>query len=96
MKAILNVSKFNQYSKYNGYSFEVRELLSSLVSLDVNGVKTDFSHKEVIIIDLQSEYQNAFDDFNWSSTTCDKYRNLNKYMDNNKIKYPVVETKTYA
>lgn len=54
MKAILNVSKFNQYSKFNFRTFDVVEVLSTGFCLNINGVKTDFSHTEVILVDIQS------------------------------------------
>ena len=55
MKAIVNVSKSSAYAEYNGHTFEVSELLSMGFSLNINGVNTDFSFKEVLIVDVFRE-----------------------------------------
>lgn len=55
MKAIINVSKGSAYSQYNGLTFEVKEVLSKSVAVDINGVTTDFSFSEVMIVDIYQE-----------------------------------------
>jgi hypothetical protein len=85
MKAIINVNKNNQYSKYNGLTFDVKEILNSIVSLDVNGITTDFSFNEVMIVDFQEELQKAYDDFNWDGSSR-RYSKLLKYQDFNGLK----------
>ena len=56
MKAIINVQKGSAYAKYNGLTFEVRELMSSTIALDMNGQTTDFNFDEVLIVDLINEF----------------------------------------
>lgn len=84
MKAIVNVKKSNQYSKFNFKTFEVVEVLSNLIALNLNGVTTDFSHKEVIIVDIENEMQIAYDNYNWG-TNIYVFHNLRSYCDKNKI-----------
>jgi hypothetical protein len=60
MKAILNINKASQYAKHNGLTFEVVELLNSMVALNINGATTDFSFNEVIVVDVKKELAEAF------------------------------------
>ena len=83
MKAILNVSKFNQYSKYNGLTFDVVELLRSMVALNIEGRTTDFTFKEVIIVDIKNELSKAF---NGGEKTLQDFLRLRDYAVENKIK----------
>jgi CYTH domain-containing protein len=61
MKAIVNVNKNSHYVKFNGLTFEVKELLSKQVALLIPNVEfgkditTDFGFKEVIIVDIVDE-----------------------------------------
>jgi hypothetical protein len=61
MKAIINIkNKKNQYSKFNGLTFEVKESLSyGFGLLGVNSefpnAQTDFNFNEVIIVDVKQE-----------------------------------------
>ena len=62
MKAIVNVSKTSAYAKYNGLTFEVKEILpiSPIIALGIvneSGITivTDFHFKEVFIVDIQEE-----------------------------------------
>jgi hypothetical protein len=55
MDAIINVRKNSQYAKYNGLTFEVKDLLENtagLIGLNKEFPKnqTDFSFKEIVII----------------------------------------------
>jgi hypothetical protein len=60
MKAIIKVSKNSSFAKFNGHTFEVKEVLSAnstnpIFAMDINGSTTDFTSKEIIIVDLVSE-----------------------------------------
>jgi hypothetical protein len=60
MKAIIKVSKNSSFAKFNGHTFEVKEVLSTnstnpIFAMDINGSTTDFTSKEIIIVDLVSE-----------------------------------------
>jgi hypothetical protein len=66
MKAIVNVSKSSGYSQYNGLTFDVVEVLNNIVCLSIPSRldicrmdRIDFSFREVFIIDLQKEINNA-------------------------------------
>jgi hypothetical protein len=59
MKAIVNVKKGSTYSRYNGMSFEVDEILSNVLCLNINGVKTDFSFNELLIKDEKGIIRSA-------------------------------------
>lgn len=85
MKAIVNVNKNSAYAHLNGLTFEVAEILTTLFALDVNGTKTDFGHKEVIIISLQEELQIAYDNHNWGYKN--DYLSLCLYARMNGIKF---------
>jgi len=49
MKAIVKVKKGSVYSNFNGLTFEVEEINSTFVRLDINGISTDFLYTEVIM-----------------------------------------------
>jgi len=85
MKAIVKVLRSSAYYDYNGRTFEVKELLSTLVGLDILGTTVDFLHTEVMIVDIDSEFQCEYDKFNWGSKNC--YRNLESYASANAILY---------
>lgn len=55
MKAILKVHKDNQYSKYNGLTFEITNVTHNGVDLDINNVDTFFTFKEILIVNIQNE-----------------------------------------
>lgn len=86
MKAIIKVNEGSSYAKYNGLTFDVAEIKSSFVCLDINGVRTDFSHKEVVICELQNEIQKAFDDYNYGSDN-KTHIVLGFYCSSNKINF---------
>jgi hypothetical protein len=77
MRAIVNVNKNSAYSYLNGLTFEVIEILYSVVALDVNDNTVDFSFSEVFIVDIQNEYMLSKDTTNFS--------NLSKYITSKKI-----------
>ncbi len=53
MKAIVRVNKRSAYAKYNGHTFEVKEVLSRAVALRIDEeTVADFLHKEVLIVDF--------------------------------------------
>lgn len=86
MKAILKVSNFSSYSNLNGLTFEVKEVLSSIISLSIKNVTTDFSYKEVTIVDIDLEIQKAYDSYNWGSDNS-TYPRLVRYCEENKIQF---------
>lgn len=60
MKAIIKVSKNSSFAKFNGHTFEVKEVLSAnsnnpIFAMNINGSTTDFTSKEIMIVDLFSE-----------------------------------------
>jgi len=63
MKAIINISnKHSQYSKLNGLTFEVKELMNDSVGLvGVNPLypngQTDFHFSEILIVDIKKEFE---------------------------------------
>jgi len=72
MKAIINVNKESAYAKFNGHTFEVKEVLSTAVGIKLSHeefgeVTADFTHTEVFIVDLQEELQKAYGDYNWGN-----------------------------
>lgn len=83
MKAIINVNKKSAYADFNGRTFEVTEILDTRVSLNILGTVTDFSHKEVSIVDIDTELQNEYDSYNWGSRNC--FKALELYAFNNGI-----------
>lgn len=85
MKAIVNVKKGSAYAHLNGLTFEVVEVLTTLFALDINGVKTDFGQKEVVIVAFQKELQQAFDDANWGYKN--NYISLKCYAECNGITF---------
>jgi len=65
MKAILNVNPKSAYGHLNGKVFEVEEVGQSLISLDMKGTTTDFTHAEVLIVDFHEELQSVYDSMNF-------------------------------
>lgn len=59
MRAIVSVKKGSAYAKHNGHTYEVKEILPSIIALDINGNTVDFTFKEVIIIDFKKEFKEA-------------------------------------
>jgi hypothetical protein len=69
MKAIVSVNKGSAFAHLNGHTFSVKSHYTTGFDLDINGVTTAFSFKEVIIVDLQKEMQMFFDLYNWNGNT---------------------------
>jgi CYTH domain-containing protein len=87
MKAIINVNKESAYAKYNGHTFEVKEFLSTVAGIKIPHeefaeVTADFSHTEVLIVDLQEELQKAYDNYNWGGDNR-TFPNLMSYVKTN-------------
>jgi hypothetical protein len=55
MKTIVNVKITSVMSIYNGLTFEVINVTDKTVCLNINNVETDFTHKEVFIVDIKKE-----------------------------------------
>lgn len=59
MKVVINITNpLSQYFRYNGLTFETRDLTKSFIGVllkDGNFNQTDFSFSEVIIVDFQDE-----------------------------------------
>jgi len=97
MKAIVtNVKKGSSCYKYSGLTFEVKEILIDIVCLliyhPIHGIcSVDFSFKEVTIVDIQFEYQKAFDFSNWDSSGAKKLNVLNEYIHVKGIKLSIPE-----
>ena len=92
MKAIVtNVRKESNYSKFNGLTFEVVGVLSSLIALSIpdecGKLRTvDFSFNEVFIVDFEKELQKQFDIANWyGGQERVKYANMESYKSKKEI-----------
>lgn len=84
MKAIINVNENSAYAHLNGKTFPAKELMSTLVAMDIYGTTVDFQHQEVLIVDLDAEMQSAYDAFNWGGgNNATKYNNLKNYCTEN-------------
>ena len=92
MKAIINIKRKSWgYSYLNGHTFEVKEILSHLVSVQIPSqicegkfVTCDFAFDEVIIVDIDNEVQSQYDQYCWDGKGC--YVNLRYYCIANRIK----------
>lgn len=69
MRAIISVNKSSAYASLNGHTFEVKAIYDTSLDLNINGTTTSFEFSEVVIVDLQSEIQRFFDQFNWDGNT---------------------------
>lgn len=88
MKAIINVSNGSTYALYNGLTFEVKEVLSRFVAVDINGVTTDFSFSEVMIVDIYQEVHNLqrIEESRFSTQEySDRLKNLKLYIASREI-----------
>jgi hypothetical protein len=100
MKAIIN-TKSKSYKHLNGKTFNVKEVFSTFVSIEVTSeyvkggiITTDFNHNEILIVDIDNEIQKAFDDHNWGGNH-KTYIHLRNYCIAKKIKTNELLT-TYA
>ncbi len=97
MKAIINIKrKSSGFSYLNGHTFEVKEILSNLVAVQIPSQicegkfnTCDFAFEEVIIVDIDSEMQTAYDNQIWGNDNY-TYRNMLTYCLINKLKVSVV------
>ena len=60
MQAIIKVSRFSAMAHLNGHTFTVKEILyngtfSPIFAIDIDGTITDFTAKELLIVDVRSE-----------------------------------------
>lgn len=97
MKAIITL-RTGAFANLFGLTFDVVDIhVDGRISLNVKGNTTDFSFKEVLILDLQNEIQHAFDNKNWNSSATTTmpsspkagalYYALNQYRVKNKIEF---------
>ena len=69
MQAVV-ITKGGYASDFFGQTFNVKDLhVGGRISLDVYGHTTDFSFSEVLIVNFQEEYQKAYDNKNWNSSS---------------------------
>lgn len=55
MKAIVNVNPLSAYAHCNGHTFDVVELMSNMIALNIKGSTVDFALKEIFIVDVAHE-----------------------------------------
>jgi len=92
MEAIVNVNKGSSQAKNNGLTFRVKEILNSIIALEIPSeemgldLTTDFSFKEVFIVDFEKELEVAYKNLNsgYDLKTFDK---LCAYADSKGMKY---------
>lgn len=88
MKAIVNVNRQSSYSKYNGLTFEVHNLGTKTITLIIDSEQVDFSLKEVLIVNLESEIKKAsLNDKPELGSNLTTYSKLLNYCDIKKINY---------
>ena len=92
MKAIINTKKASGFSHLNGRTFKVKEVFTSFVALEIPSQicegrfdTCDFNHNEILIVDIDTEVQKAYDDFSWGSDN-KRYIKLKDYCIANRIK----------
>ncbi len=86
MKAIVNVNKESGYAIFNGLTFDVVELQSRLIGLRINGsIVTDFTYKEVIIVDIQQVVFNKMVESRFSANAKKDLENLKRYCTINNV-----------
>lgn len=99
MKAILRVPRGSSYAKYNGRTFEVNGIMYGLFNLQfpaqpdalghplIPEFTADFSHKEVLIVDIEQEMQKARELSDWyGGQKTSNFLALQRYCEANKIK----------
>jgi hypothetical protein len=93
MKAIVKVKKSSGYSQYNGRTFQVKEMLSAIIALEMPSQldiermdAIDFSYSEVIIVDIDNEIQREYEKDCWGHRE-NNYQKLLRYCELNKISY---------
>jgi hypothetical protein len=92
MKAIVNVHKASNQSRNNGLTFRVKEVLSTIVALEIPSnemgidLTTDFSFREVFIVDFENELKIAYKDLT-GGFDLRTFDNLCAYADNKGMRY---------
>ena len=86
MQATINVHPDNQYAIFNGQVFSVKEIMSRLIAMDINGVTVDFTHDEVTIVDFDKEMEIATKSANTAAFYLATYNNLKSYQQKKNIK----------
>lgn len=74
MKAIINVKKGSAYANLNGHTFTITAMYNTSVDLAIPNelgkvITTSFGFEEIIIVDIQTIIQSAFDSYNWDGNT---------------------------
>lgn len=74
MKAIIKVKKGSAYKHLNGHTFQITGIYNTSVDLAITNetgkvITISFGFEEVIICDLQTVMQKAFDNYNWDGIT---------------------------
>ena len=87
MKAVIALPNGSAYAHLNGHTFDVHEILSNIIVLDIEGVKTDFGHSEVIIVDFPKEMQLAYDMAAWNVNELSRLHNLKEYQEKHEIDF---------
>jgi len=92
MKAIVNVNKGSSQARNNGLTFRVKEVLSTIIALEIPSnemgldLTTDFSFREVFIVDFENELKIAYKDLT-SGFDLRTFDNLCVYAENKGMKY---------
>lgn len=50
--AIINVNSGSAYARYNRRTYKVKEIGSTFICVEINGKYTDFSFKEIILVNI--------------------------------------------
>lgn len=77
MKAIINVNKNSSYAMYNGFTFDIKEVFSNTLDLNVYGTTTNFSFTEILIVDINEEIEKLQNDCKYPGSI-DARKLLNK------------------
>jgi len=85
MKVVINVHSASAYSKFNGLTFEVKEILSNLIAVSIDNRTVDFLYKEVVIVDFQKELKEAWEKAENDLNVHEKLHFLRNYKTLHKI-----------
>ena len=56
MKVIINVHKLSMFAKHNGKTFDAQITNRNYITANINGVDTDLTIKEVMIVDFDNVF----------------------------------------
>ncbi len=59
MQGIIKVHKTSSKAHLNGFTFSIEEIVQGRISLNIDGATTDFSYKEIIIVEFQHTFRKA-------------------------------------